>query len=87
LVYGSDYPFTNLVQPSHDAYDQCAQAGLIEEAKVNPLKEIRNWNPLLANYVFARNLAIETQEGSITFPEETFSGEMFEQGMLFNPFL
>lgn len=84
LVYGSDYPFTNLIQPSHDAYDECVTAGLLDEAKLYPLKEIRNWNPLLANYVFARNLAIETRDGPITFPEKAFSGEMLESSMLFD---
>lgn len=83
LIYGSDYPFTNLVQPSHDAYEECAETGLLDKAKVNPLKEIRDWNPLLANYVFARNLAVETPEGLVTFPEEAFSGEMFESVMIY----
>jgi len=83
LIYGSDYPITNLVQPSQDAYNECAMSGLLHQGKVKPLKEIRNWNPLLANYVFARNLRIETQEGTIAFPEETFSGKMFESAKLF----
>ncbi len=83
LIYGSDYPFTNLVQPRHDAYEECAQAGLLDPAKVDPLKEIRSWNPLLANYVFARNLVVETSQGLVVFPDETFSGEMFESALLY----
>ncbi len=71
LVYGSDYPYTNLVQPSSDAYDLSAEAGLLPESVVGPLKEIRDWNPLLANYVFARNLECR----GIKFPLETFTGQ------------
>lgn len=82
LIYGSDYPFTNLIQPSHDAYGQCAKSGLLNKGKVKPLQEIRNWNPLLANYVFARNLTLDTAEGEITFHEETFTGKMFDSALL-----
>lgn len=64
LLYGSDYPFTNLIRPNHDAYSECAQSGLLDKCKVLPLKEIRNWNPLLANYVFTRNLEYISPEGS-----------------------
>jgi|694.fasta_scaffold22992_8 predicted TIM-barrel fold metal-dependent hydrolase len=78
LVYGSDYPFTNLLKPGNDAYELCAKAGLLDSSKVEPLKEIRNWNPLLANYVFARNVAIETSEGQLTFPDRVFTGDVFE---------
>lgn len=78
FIYGSDYPLTNLVQPGKDAFDECAKGGLLDPVKVKPLKEIRQWNPLLANYVFARNLVLETAEGPISFPEKVFSGETFE---------
>lgn len=54
---------------------------LLDPAKVKPLKEIRNWNPLLANYVFARNLALEHQGYLIRFPEATFSGELLESAL------
>jgi uncharacterized protein len=81
LIYGSDFPHTNLIQPGKDAYDLCANAGLLDSYKVGPLKEIRNWNPLLANYIFARNLILKTNVDTILFPEKTFSGEMFESAL------
>lgn len=76
LLYGSDYPYTNLIQPNNDAYDACAKYGLLAPEKVKPLKEIRAWNPLLANYIFTRNLELRTAEGQVyQFPKSTFTGE------------
>lgn len=76
LIYGSDYPFTNLVQPNNDGYDLCAKAGLLNPDYVSPLKEIRQWNPLLANYVFTRNLELKTESGeTLQFHESTFTGK------------
>ena len=76
LIYGSDYPFTNLIKPKNDAYDLRARAGLLNPEKVKPLKEIRSWNPLLANYVFTKNLELQfPNEEKIGFPECTFTGE------------
>jgi len=76
LIYGSDYPFTNLIQPNKDGYELCATAGLLDAAKVQPLKEIRAWNPLLANYIFTRNLELSTPEGEkIRFLDSTFTGQ------------
>lgn len=84
-IYGSDYPHTNLIQPKKDAYDLCSRAGLLEPYKVKPLKEIREWNPLLANYVFTRNLEMKGPFGEILkFPISTFTGE-FKDGELFIP--
>lgn len=75
-IYGSDYPHTNLIQPKKDAYNLCSKAGLLEPDKVKPLKEIREWNPLLANYVFTRNLEITGPTGEkLKFPISTFTGE------------
>jgi mannonate dehydratase len=75
LIYGSDYPFTNLIKPKNDAYVICAQAGLLDPEKVEPLKEIRSWNPLLANYVFTRHLELQLATGEkIKFPDCTFTG-------------
>ncbi len=70
LLYGTDYPYTNLIQPQHDAYELCAAAGLLPPSYTQPLKEIRAWNPLLANYVFTQHLSAQ---GS-AFPEATFTG-------------
>ncbi|MBA3957186.1 MAG: amidohydrolase family protein [Parachlamydiaceae bacterium] len=82
LIYGSDYPFTNLIKPRKDAYEICAQEGLLDQEKVEPLKEIRNWNPLLANYVFTKNLAYVDETGkTFAFPLQTFTGE-FSDGEL-----
>ena len=76
LIYGSDYPFTNLIKPRNDAYEICAQYGLLPLEKVEPLKEIRAWNPLLANYVFTKNLELRLSCGEVLrFPEATFTGE------------
>jgi hypothetical protein len=76
LIYGSDYPFTNLIKPKNDAYDLCANARILDREKVGPLKEIRSWNPLLANYVFTKNLELQLPTGeTLKFPEETFTGE------------
>lgn len=76
LIYGSDYPYTNLVKPGNDAYDLCADFGLLDPQKVEPLKEIRNWNPLLANYVFTQHLELTKEDGAkIRFPACTFTGE------------
>ena len=81
-IYGSDYPYTNLIQPGKDAYDLCAKAGLLAKQKVKPLKEIREWNPLLANYIFTKNLAMTGSHGEkLSFPECTFTGE-FSDGEL-----
>lgn len=82
LIYGSDYPFTNLIKPKMDAYDGTAQAKLLNPEHVKPLKEIRNWNPLLANYIFTKNLRHTTEEGiELKFPESTFTGK-FTDGEL-----
>ncbi len=76
LIYGSDYPYTNLVKPRKDAYDICAQAGLLHVEQVQPLKEIRNWNPLLANYVFTKQLELCLPNGDkLKFPDSTFTGK------------
>lgn len=76
LIYGSDYPFTNLVQPTSDGYDLCAKAGLLNPDHVSALKEIRQWNPLLANYVFTRNLELKRESGeTVRFQESTFTGK------------
>lgn len=75
-IYGSDYPHINLIQPGKDAYDLCAKAGLLTRSKVKPLKEIRKWNPLLANYVFTRNIEMKKESGEIIrFQIETFTGD------------
>lgn len=75
LIYGSDYPYTNLIKPRNDAYEVCAKFGLLDSAIVKPLKEIRAWNPLLANFVFTRNLEyIDATGEKIRFPESTFTG-------------
>lgn len=75
FIYGSDYPFTNLIRPKNDSYEKCAQAGLLSPEKVSMLKEIRAWNPLLANYVFTRNLALKQEGKDIQFPLSTFTGK------------
>lgn len=76
LVYGSDYPYTNLIRPNNDAYDETSKAGLLDPTLVAPLKEIRAWNPLLANYIFTRNLEWKNAEDEgIRFPDATFTGE------------
>lgn len=76
FIYGSDYPYTNLIKPRQDAYDLFAENGLINKEKVKSLKEIRAWNPLLANYVFTRQLQLINEEGNIiSFPLETFTGD------------
>lgn len=76
FIYGSDYPFTNLIQPANDAYEQFAASGLLDPTKVRPLQEIRSWNPLLANYVFTKNLELKMEHGkTIRFPEATFTAK------------
>lgn len=76
LIYGSDYPYTNLIRPQNDAYELCADYGLLDIYKVEPLKEIRSWNPLLGNYVFTKNLIWRTADGkNIQFPDSTFTGQ------------
>ncbi len=43
LIYGSDYPFTNLVQPNNDGYDLCAKAGLLNPDYVlTPQRDFAN---------------------------------------------
>lgn len=78
LIYGSDYPFTNLIKPRNDAYDTCCAAGLLASEKVDPLNEIRDWNPLLANMVFTRHLEVTTNNGTKRFPVSTFTGEFID---------
>lgn len=75
-LYGSDYPFTNLIKPGNDPYPLMAKAGLLDPGLVKPLGEIRQWNPLLANFVFTYNLRIKSEDGQedIHFPDTTFSG-------------
>lgn len=86
FVYGSDYPYTNLVKPGMDAYDLFAEEGLLSFDKVKPLKEIRAWNPLLANFIFTRQLELTYEEKKIQFPTETFTGEFSDAPLfLFNP--
>lgn len=79
LIYGSDYPYTNLIKPKNDAYDICAKAGLLPVEKVKPMKEIRSWNPLLANYIFTKNLELQLDNGErLRFSEATFTGEFLD---------
>lgn len=75
FIYGSDYPYTNLIKPRKDAYHVFAVHGLLKKEKVNPLKEIRAWNPLVANYVFTRQLEINAEGKTVSFPVETFTGQ------------
>lgn len=82
LLYGSDYPYTNLIKPQSDAYEICAKAGLLDPDKVSPLKEIRSWNPLLANYIFTRQIEWRMPSGEkIRFAKSTFTYE-FPDGEL-----
>lgn len=82
IIYGSDYPYTNLIKPKNDAYDICTEAGLLDPEKVVPLKEIRALNPPLANYVFTKNLVLPKLFGeSIRFPDATFTLD-FDDGPL-----
>lgn len=79
LIYGSDYPYTNLVRPKNDAYEEFAKCGLLDSHLVGPLKEIRGWNPLLANFVFTRVLSVTISEGDVRgFPDCTFTGRFKE---------
>ena len=76
LLYGSDYPYTNLVQPKNDAYDLCCAAGLLSLNDAISLKEIRSWNPLLANFIFTKTLAwLVDDQTTLRFPEASFTGE------------
>ncbi|MBA3720932.1 MAG: amidohydrolase family protein [Parachlamydiaceae bacterium] len=76
LIYGSDYPYTNLIKPRNDAYTTCSKAGLVDPRYVKPLQEIREWNPLLANYIFTRVLEFQRIDGEkIRFPKSIFNGE------------
>lgn len=75
LIYGSDYPYTNLIKPRNDAYNICSAYGLFPVDKVAAMQEIRAWNPLLANMIFTRNLEWDTGNGEkLRFPDETFNG-------------
>src|SRR2546421_737527 len=83
ILYGSDFPYTNLIKPRNDAYEICAQSGLLDPEKVDPLKEIRAWNPLLANYIFTKNLELETENGEkLRFPNATFTGEFKDTNLI-----
>lgn len=83
LFYGSDYPYTHLViRPKRDPYYTFAKAGLLDQAAVEPLKELRALNPLIANYVFIRNLCLSLPNGEkLKFPDSTFTGQ-FPDGEL-----
>lgn len=81
IVYGSDYPYINLVKPFNDPYKMLSKAGLLSNELVGPLQEIRNWNPLLANFVAVRNMTVKVKEKKVAFPEATFTGE-FSDGTL-----
>lgn len=74
FIYGSDYPYTNLVAPGKDAYELFAKHELLNPKWVQPLKEIRQWNPLLANFVFTRLISYVNEDGEvIRFPDNSFS--------------
>ncbi len=81
FVYGTDYPYTNLIQPGKDAYQLFAQAGLLDPKYPPLLNEIRQWNPLLANFVFTFHIALEHEGKKLHFPLATFNGD-FEDGRL-----
>lgn len=76
IIYGSDYPYTNLI--ADDAYEMFEGHEILEDWMTIPLQEIRAWNPLLANFIFARMIKYE----GISFPDSTFTGN-FKDGALY----
>lgn len=74
IVYGSDHPLPNLVQPGRDPYQVLVKAGLLDKAIASSLKEIRQWNPLFANFALTRALALKTEKGILRFSPSTFTG-------------
>lgn len=75
FIYGSDYPYTNLVKPGSDAFPLLAKSRLLDENLVEPLKQIRQWNPLLAYYICTRQLTCEIEHNRVRFPDATFTGQ------------
>lgn len=73
-LYSSDLPNTRNAS-DRDPYAEFAKIGLIEKGLVEPLKEIRRWNPLLANFVFTYNINLHLTTGRrISFKREVFTG-------------
>lgn len=74
LIYGSDYPVTNLIQPRMDAHQILAKAKLLERSFIKPLNEIRRWNPLLASFILTKSLCLKSGNRTLRFPPETYTG-------------
>lgn len=71
ILYGSDYPYTNLIPPRKDPLKILAARGLLDQRFVAPLQEIRSLNPLLGNFVAVRQIKLQ----GLSFPDETFTGD------------
>lgn len=70
IVYGSDYPYTNLGKARYNFY---ATQGWLKKNEVEPLNEIRQANPLLANFIAMSILTIKGNQ----FPIKTFTTKIF----------
>gem|GEM_PF-2882235 len=69
FIYGSDFPYP--LANAKDVYDKLMMAQLIPVTMVAPLKEIKELNPLLANFILARTVKHEGE----SFPLSCFSAK------------
>jgi len=75
LLHGSDYPLVG-VMPLFSV-KKFAEQGLLDTAIVPVIQELRDYNPLLFDFVLKRHLRLQTPEGIKKFPASIFATRDF----------
>ncbi len=75
LLHGSDYPLVG-VMPLFSVKKFAAE-GLLDPAVVPVIQELRDYNPLLFDFVLKRHLRLQTAEGIKKFPPAIFTTRTF----------
>lgn len=79
LIYGSDYPIPAMNFAVW--YSKVAEANLIENSHIEPLRNIYQFNPSLADFVLKRIMRISDNDGNIC----KFSDCIFQRADLIDP--
>jgi len=75
LLHGSDYPLVG-VMPLFSV-KKFAEEGLLDPSVVPVIQELRDYNPLLFDFVLKRHLRLQTAEGTKKFHSAVFTTRAF----------
>lgn len=75
LLHGSDYPLVGIMPLF--SVKKFAAEGLLDPAAVSVIQELRDYNPLLFDFVLKRHLRLQTTEGIKKFPPAIFTTRTF----------